>query len=389
VTAAAAPCAVAFRPWNAASSTVEAGWTPLLLQSAFLGSGLTERVLPPAGASDGRGLSSIAGRECTASAVASLTGLPLPLEFGAVLGAGKRGKVTAVSDPRSGSTWALKQQPWDDRVAAELDVARRVAAWRCTALAPAVAIAHDETTAFTLMPQLGAQLTDCVLPTAPLPTVSQLMDLAQQLCAALATLHLHGYLFCDLHPGNVLVRSQRSPLAAAGSPGDWGPHTATLVDFGSAVALGSDATYRGPTRGGLWSVMPPEQFGPDKWGTGPVVLTPACDVYACCAVLAWAAAGGGPLPFEPLPSSGRPAVKLSVPACLGDNPRRRWSPAEWADHITRARAAAAGSAAPAHELPRPWCEALGRGLAFDAAGRWQSADDLLLALADAAPVGSS
>lgn len=353
----------------------------LLLSPEFEGDGLAGAVLSPPFAI------SSAADDKTAAVLRALTAMPLPLAFAGVLGAGKRGKVTAVSAAIDGSDdklhFALKEQPWDARAAAELEVSRRSMAWRCLPLAPILALARDGGTAFTLMRRLGVELSFCVTPARRFPDLAALVALARRIAAAVGALHLRRYLHCDLHPGNVLVCSR-----AAGAGGDgaseWDPDTATLVDLGSAVQCGGDGVYRGPTRGGLWSVMSPEQFGPDKWATGSVVLTPASDVYALCALLAWCSTGGGSLPFHPLPATacgagGKPPA-VTVSGCLHAHPRRKWTADQWADWIDASRLGAP-------PLPRSWGVALGQGLRWDPAERPQSPDELLLALAKAMPAG--
>ena len=101
----------------------------------------------------------------------------------------------------------------------------------------------------------------------PWPAVRRIL---RNVLTAMESLHALGWLFLDFHAGNVTVPFE-SPY---GEHGPW-PH-AKVVDLGSAVRF-SDATartYKGQTRGGLWSLMPPEQFH------DTTTFSPSSDVFA-------------------------------------------------------------------------------------------------------------
>lgn len=114
---------------------------------------------------------------------------------------------------------------------------------------------------------------------------------------ALKYLHEQNRLHCDVHAGNILVKNN-----------DFS--SAVLVDLGSSQKLDKTSRlYIGPTRGGRWDIMPPEQFNAGK-GSVDVQLTRASDIYSAAATFVHLLSGSPP--FAP-PRGG----KLTLFACRG------------------------------------------------------------------------
>jgi len=114
---------------------------------------------------------------------------------------------------------------------------------------------------------------------------------------ALKYLHEQNRLHCDVHAGNILVKTN-----------DFS--SAVLVDLGSSQKLDKTSRlYVGPTRGGRWDIMPPEQFSTGK-GSVDVQLTRASDIYSAAATIVNLLSGSPP--FAP-PRGG----KLTLFACRG------------------------------------------------------------------------
>lgn len=316
----------------------------------------------------------------------------------AALAKGQRSRVLRFTLlPEGGATaaavaCALKVQDWDARVAEEVEAIDAIMSAAAAAaptggeastaalrsvghLKPVLhPIAHfrDAKHSYTIMPDSGlsleawagqgrlSELTELLARAAgdtevprPAPPELAARGLLACLLLALHRLHARGLLYCDLHPGNVLCD-------AAGR--------VTVIDFGSCRRLvrGADgrSAYAGPTRGGRWDCMPPEQFGPGQWAEGDVSLTPATDVFAAAATALWLLRGGA-APFRP--PAGQ---KLRVSNTRGHE----------------LRLTAALEAHIASLLPPPGCTGGGvaavlrRALLPEPAGRFQSAADALAGL---------
>jgi len=206
---------------------------------------------------------------------------------------------------------------------------------------------------------------------ARLPWRSALALLRRCLCA-LSALHARGLLHGDVHAGNLLVpEGPFTALAAGGGGRDAEAEAkcsrAVLVDLGSCQRLGADGRYRGPSRGGHWAVMAPEQFGPGRWAQGDVELAPAADVFAAAATFAHLVAGAPP--FAP---PGGPGARLSAEACGRGHALRAPDGAALRAHI----------AASAPGLPRAAAGAIARALHAEPAARPGAAE--LLALLEGA-----
>ena len=235
----------------------------------------------------------------------------------------------------------LKVQDWDERVADEVaavDVVMMAAAVAGTdevtsegavvaaeasssALSPVsrrldplvrvVAHFRDARHSYTVMPDCGLSL-ESWSEQRRIPALIELLAAAEvggadgatmaperaarsliiPLLLALHRLHTRGLLHADMHAGNVLCDAEGR---------------VALVDYGSCRRLSSSSgSYAGPTRGGRWDSMPPEQFGPGQWGEGDVVLTPAADVFAAASTALFLLGGGVP-PFRP---SGHEKVRV-------------------------------------------------------------------------------
>lgn len=324
-----------------------------------------------------------AGDEGTRLLYAAL-GVP-SLSTGVKLGAGVRSEVYAVtpSSPPSSSRYphplALKVQPWDDRVGAEVEVLEEVAMHRSPAatdspLMTPIAIYRDMSihpswavsassstpaatgTCYILMRDHGKPVDSS---STPLPVlVADAMTVWRRTLEALVLLHGIGYIHCDMHAGNVLV----TPLPASGGSGTGlALPSSTLVDLGSARRLTpATSQYHGESRGGRWDLMPPEQFGPQRWGAGPVTLHPSSDVYASAAMAVHLLTGTAPF----APTGGG---KLTVDGCKG-HPLRQ--PPAMRAHLERA----------VPQLSPSTLEVLLRCLDPEPARRHATAADVLAAL---------
>ncbi|MDE3722240.1 protein kinase [Nocardiopsis sp. N85] len=152
----------------------------------------------------------------------------------------------------------------------------------------------------------------------PEPTVRVL---AAGLAEALAEIHRVGLIHRDLKPGNVLLAED-------------GPR---VIDFG--IARATDGTAATQSVIGTPGFMSPEQVQGD-------VLTPASDLFAYGAVLAYAASGTGPFGEGSMPTMvmriiGREPDLAGVPeslrhlvaACLSKDVRGRPTPGEILDYL--------------------------------------------------------
>ncbi|WP_150251347.1 serine/threonine protein kinase [Nocardiopsis deserti] len=145
--------------------------------------------------------------------------------------------------------------------------------------------------------------------------------LAAGLAEALADIHRVGLIHRDLKPGNVLLAED-------------GPR---VIDFG--IARATDGTAATQSVIGTPGFMSPEQVQGEP-------LTPASDLFAYGAVLAYAAAGTGPFGEGSMPTmvmriisrepdlSGVPeSLRHLVAACLSKDPRGRPGPGEILDYL--------------------------------------------------------
>ncbi|WP_231493856.1 serine/threonine-protein kinase [Nocardiopsis sp. CNT312] len=202
----------------------------------------------------------------------------------------------------------------------------------------------------------------------PLPEAS-VRVLAAGLAEALAEIHRVGLIHRDLKPGNVLLAED-------------GPR---VIDFG--IARATDGTAATQSVIGTPGFMSPEQVQGEA-------LTPASDLFAYGAVLAFAATGTGPFGEGAMPTmvmriiSREPdldavpeSLRHLVAACLSKKPSGRPGPGEildylgdvhggtsWLppavmagvrDQVTRVDQALAASAGEAHESADQRTEVLG------------------------------
>ena len=241
----------------------------------------------------------------TTSLLAAL-GVPACVASLGEAGRGARARVERVdvAAPWLGATprrAVVKSLPWDARVVSEVEAHAAVSALCGQAelsagsdvalpLVLPLAIVRDARDAHLNFPDAGDLLLDA-RGGAGGGDVRVSLRAAGAALEGAALLHSLGRLYCDIHAGNV--------LAADCSRAQW---SVALIDLGSSVRLtaggaGGGASYTGPTRGGRWDAMPPEQFGPGKWAEGVVTLTPASDVFSAGTLLATAV--GGRAPFAP------------------------------------------------------------------------------------------
>jgi hypothetical protein len=140
----------------------------------------------------------------------------------------------------------------------------------------------------------GPSLESVVTERGPL-TPANLHGLAIGVATALAAIHGAGVIHRDLKPTNVLL--------APGSP--------KVIDFGIARAVhGADELTRTDQMIGTVAYMAPERFTPG----GATMLTPAADIFAWGAVVAYA--GTGRTPFEGESSMATAARIMTQPPDL-------------------------------------------------------------------------
>jgi hypothetical protein len=124
----------------------------------------------------------------------------------------------------------------------------------------------------------GPSLSDVVGERGPLTPANQ-HGIAVGVAVALTAIHGAGVIHRDLKPSNVLL--------APGSP--------KVIDFGIArAATGSDSETKTDQVVGTVAYMAPERFGPNA----SQAITPAADVFAWGAIVAYAATGRTPFGAE-------------------------------------------------------------------------------------------
>lgn len=110
----------------------------------------------------------------------------------------------------------------------------------------------------------------------------------------LTRLHEAGHLHLDVHADNWVMAPPTCrrdvPEACIAAWRAAIRDTLRLIDYGSAVAL-VDGVYRGPTRGGRWDLMAPEQF---SMGGRDVVLSASTDMFALAAMIVELTEGRAP-----------------------------------------------------------------------------------------------
>ncbi len=172
----------------------------------------------------------------------------------------------------------------------------------------------------------GPSLAEVVLDRGPL-TPANLYGLAIGVATALYAIHSAGVIHRDLKPSNVLL--------APGSP--------KVIDFGIAqAASGTDGDTRTDQLIGTVSYMAPERLDPGVHAA----LTPAADIFAWGAVLAFAATGRVPFMADSSPATAvailtRPPdldgitepLKSLVAQALAKNPLDRPSARELLDEL--------------------------------------------------------
>ncbi len=191
------------------------------------------------------------------------------------LGAGGMGVVYLGSD-RRGQRVALKvirpdlaeDQEFRSRFAREVSAARRIRGG-CTARLVAADLDADRPW-FATQYVPGPSLHDKVQQEGPLPP-SQVASIGAALAEGLVAVHEAGVVHRDLKPSNILL----SPK---------GPR---IIDFGIAWATGASTLTHVGTAVGSPGFLAPEQVR-------GAAVTPATDVFALGATLAYAASGDSP-----------------------------------------------------------------------------------------------
>jgi hypothetical protein len=236
------------------------------------------------------------------------------------LGAGGMGVVYLGSD-RRGQRVALKvirpdlaeDKEFRSRFAREVSAARRIRGG-CTARLVAADL-EAERPWFATQYVPGPSLHDKVNESGPLPA-SQVASIGAALAEGLVAVHEAGVVHRDLKPSNILL----SPK---------GPR---IIDFGIAWATGASTLTHVGTAVGSPGFLAPEQVR-------GALVTPATDVFALGATLAYAATADSPfgqgssevmlyrvVHEEPLLESVHAALAPLIHACLVKAPEERPSP---------------------------------------------------------------
>ncbi|WP_246531128.1 serine/threonine-protein kinase [Streptomyces bathyalis] len=236
------------------------------------------------------------------------------------LGAGGMGVVYLGSD-RRGQRVALKvirpdlaeDKEFRSRFAREVSAARRIRGG-CTARLVAADLEADRPW-FATQYVPGPSLHDKVTEAGPLPA-SQVASIGASLAEGLVAVHEAGVVHRDLKPSNILL----SPK---------GPR---IIDFGIAWATGASTLTHVGTAVGSPGFLAPEQVR-------GALVTPATDVFALGATLAYAATADSPfgqgssevmlyrvVHEEPQLESVHAALAPLIHACLVKSPEERPSP---------------------------------------------------------------
>jgi len=201
----------------------------------------------------------------------------------------------------------------------------------------------------------GPSLAAVVEERGPLTPANQ-HGLAVGVAVALTAIHGAGVIHRDLKPGNVLL--------APGSP--------KVIDFGIARGdTGTDAVTKTDQVVGTIAYMAPERFGPNASSA----ITPAADIFAWGAIVAYAATGRTPFGAD-LPAAMAVRILTQPPdleglsgqlrdlveRALAKDPAQRPTARELVDHLL---------AGGARETTRPAAEADPSALLTTWKGQWQ------------------
>ncbi|MFI0348905.1 serine/threonine-protein kinase [Actinomadura sp. 9N407] len=226
------------------------------------------------------------------------------------LGEGGQG-VVYLAETEQGERVAIKllHESTHTNVLKEVRAARRVASF-CTA--PILDMGHEDGVPYVITefidgPTLQLQVQQRGVPSGPV-----LYRLAIGTATALAAIHMAGVVHRDFKPGNVLL----------------GPDGPRVIDFGVARTLDATLTATSSIIG-TPSYMAPEQLA-------GATVTPATDVFAWAATIAFAASGRPPYGQDSLPAvmnrimTGKPdldglggPLRELVSQCLQKDPQRR------------------------------------------------------------------
>lgn len=135
----------------------------------------------------------------------------------------------------------------------------------------------------------GETLEERVRRTGPLKP-SAVIDIAQQVTAALAAAEKHGLIHRDLKPANLMLVSTDSEITTASQNGKSDALVVKIIDFGLAKAIKGEPDPMSLTRGGF--VGTPAFASPEQFGNGP--LDVRTDIYSLGVTLWFALTGKRP-----------------------------------------------------------------------------------------------
>eukprot|EP01138_Halocafeteria_seosinensis_P005087 gb/GECG01005200.1/.p1 GENE.gb/GECG01005200.1/~~gb/GECG01005200.1/.p1 ORF type:complete len:579 (+),score=67.26 gb/GECG01005200.1/:1-1737(+) len=206
----------------------------------------------------------LTGKNSTVTAFVGINGLRVGENT--LVKKGFRGEIHDLPSFRSIGECVLKIQPWDSRTMHEVwshklvnEQASKMGIGKsCCQL---IDCFWDKENCFAILRKYGASLDSKLKLSDSQRSYAydrlspiKALDIGKQISEAIKVVHACGFVYMDLHPGNVLLNTSLGSDVLE----------VVLTDFGScqkgALNDMNQLVYMGPTRGGRWDFMPPEQF---------------------------------------------------------------------------------------------------------------------------------